>query len=66
MEIHKQKKKTTPHLPECRGLGIYDYLIKPLQRICKYPLFLRVKNRVLVVTHFLKTVITGINEIYTS
>jgi len=27
--------------PQCNGLRIVDYLIKPVQRICKYPLLLR-------------------------
>lgn len=27
--------------PECHKLDLSDYLIKPLQRICRYPLFLK-------------------------
>eukprot|EP01126_Amoeba_proteus_P049597 TRINITY_DN5810_c4_g1_i1.p1 TRINITY_DN5810_c4_g1~~TRINITY_DN5810_c4_g1_i1.p1 ORF type:complete len:435 (-),score=116.40 TRINITY_DN5810_c4_g1_i1:81-1355(-) len=27
--------------PRCRGLGLQAWLIKPLQRLCKYPLLLR-------------------------
>ena len=29
-------------LPECRGLSLASYLLKPVQRLMKYPLFLRV------------------------
>jgi hypothetical protein len=28
--------------PTCRGLTLFSFLIKPIQRICKYPLLLRV------------------------
>jgi flagellar biosynthesis GTPase FlhF len=33
--------KTKRSHPECRGLGLVDYLIKPLQRLTRYPLLLR-------------------------
>uniref|UniRef100_A0A6B2L044 DH domain-containing protein n=1 Tax=Arcella intermedia TaxID=1963864 RepID=A0A6B2L044_9EUKA len=45
--LAKQKKKNkqfeqwmiqTAETPECRGLYLKDYLIKPIQRLCKYPL----------------------------
>ena len=28
--------------PRCRGLFLQSFLIKPIQRVCKYPLLLRV------------------------
>ena len=27
--------------PECRGLDILAFIVKPVQRLCKYPLLLR-------------------------
>ncbi|KAJ5066875.1 faciogenital dysplasia protein [Anaeramoeba ignava] len=35
--IHHQKE----NVAECGGLGILDLLIKPIQRICKYPLIFK-------------------------
>lgn len=29
--------------PELNGLTLRDYLIKPVQRLCKYPLLMRVR-----------------------
>eukprot|EP01156_Anaeramoeba_ignava_P010083 Anaeramoba_ignava/a478821_33.p1 GENE.a478821_33~~a478821_33.p1 ORF type:complete len:749 (+),score=244.33 a478821_33:215-2461(+) len=34
-----QHQKET--IPECKGLGVLDFLIKPIQRICKYPLLFK-------------------------
>jgi len=28
--------------PDLRKLGLLDFIVKPVQRVCKYPLFLRV------------------------
>eukprot|EP01124_Arcella_intermedia_P018650 TRINITY_DN2574_c0_g1_i2.p1 TRINITY_DN2574_c0_g1~~TRINITY_DN2574_c0_g1_i2.p1 ORF type:complete len:837 (-),score=193.64 TRINITY_DN2574_c0_g1_i2:1416-3926(-) len=33
--------KDTHSNPKCRGLSLNDYLIKPVQRLCKYPLLFR-------------------------
>jgi len=35
---YEQFLKDTQTSQECKGLTIYDYLIKPVQRLCKYPL----------------------------
>lgn len=32
-------------LPECRGLSFSSHMLKPVQRLMKYPLFLRVSAR---------------------
>ena len=32
------------HLPECRGLGLNSFLLKPVQRLMKYPLFFKVRR----------------------
>jgi hypothetical protein len=34
--------------PRCRGLFLQSFLIKPIQRVCKYPLLLRVRPLALV------------------
>jgi len=31
-------------MPETSGLGLLDYLVKPFQRVLKYPLLLRVRR----------------------
>ena len=30
-------------MSETRGIGLIGFIIKPVQRICKYPLLLKVK-----------------------
>ena len=37
---------------ECRGLDLFSFLIKPIQRICKYPLLLRDLLKVTEEDHF--------------
>jgi hypothetical protein len=52
-EVVTRAEKTNPRFraflqkaladPQTNRLLLRDYLIKPMQRICKYPLFLRVR-----------------------
>lgn len=57
--------------PRCRGLFLQSFLIKPIQRVCKYPLLLRVcvfyyphNYLFVVVVVFLIGLIKGIDTIY--
>ena len=34
----------------CRGLFLQSFLIKPIQRVCKYPLLLRVRSLLAVLS----------------
>jgi len=42
---HTKKKHCTNEIPETKHLTLESYLIKPVQRICKYPLLLRAISR---------------------
>jgi len=38
------RQHLTNKVPETRHLTLQSYLIKPVQRICKYPLLVRVRR----------------------
>lgn len=52
--------------PECRGLNLFSFLIKPIQRICKYPLLLRDLLKVTEKDHFdYNTLVESLGKIET-
>uniref|UniRef100_A0A6B2KZM0 DH domain-containing protein n=1 Tax=Arcella intermedia TaxID=1963864 RepID=A0A6B2KZM0_9EUKA len=74
--LAKQKKKNKQlenyinqqaETPQCKGLYLKDYLIKPIQRLCKYPLLFQNLLKLTPTSHddyeSLKTCVDKINDI---
>lgn len=43
LTIFEQVVERQSRLPECRGMGLTSFLLKPIQRLMKYPLFFKVR-----------------------